>query len=468
MPEKKKNDTKVVETLEKHKQDGDALLCLDGSLNKMVQAKFDNSVVGSEVPGFENDEIEKFDEEVEEVEEQTKFSKEGISVDLSDNEEADEEVPLEEFDSCDDSEEDALEELDLSGDSEEEDALEELDLSGDSEEDALEELGLSGDDEEEIAKEEDLFFPELGKGETGTAPEEDFELTKVNVEEELVDQIISEAEEEEEVEFSSIMCSLDTDAVAEGEEFDESDKSSDEFETVEEADKTDKIECDVVSDKGVQEEEQDATPKMNVTYNESELVRLQSTIRLLREEREKNLAEVEQGKTDKRALDQENLSLKAELDETKIEMSIIKRRYEEEVFEFKHRFDLGDSKREIMEEKLKKSQEELLSLGGAVRIDLRKVKQREKELENQLELVQMDTVSQVQGRDNKILELKRKIDSLEFNMENTAIREHRAKEDNRKLKEKLQKIMKTLRGSIHVLEEDLEIEENLIHKPKDV
>ena len=453
MPEKKKNDTKVVETLEKHKQDGDALLCLDGSLNKMVQAKFDNSVVGSEVPGFENDEIEKFDEEVEEVEEQTKFSKEGISVDLSDNEEADEEVPLEEFDSCDDSEEDALEELDL---------------SGDSEEDALEELGLSGDDEEEIAKEEDLFFPELGKGETGTAPEEDFELTKVNVEEELVDQIISEAEEEEEVEFSSIMCSLDTDAVAEGEEFDESDKSSDEFETVEEADKTDKIECDVVSDKGVQEEEQDATPKMNVTYNESELVRLQSTIRLLREEREKNLAEVEQGKTDKRALDQENLSLKAELDETKIEMSIIKRRYEEEVFEFKHRFDLGDSKREIMEEKLKKSQEELLSLGGAVRIDLRKVKQREKELENQLELVQMDTVSQVQGRDNKILELKRKIDSLEFNMENTAIREHRAKEDNRKLKEKLQKIMKTLRGSIHVLEEDLEIEENLIHKPKDV
>ena len=54
------------------------------------------------------------------------------------------------------------------------------------------------------------------------------------------------------------------------------------------------------------------------------------------------------------------------------------------------------------------------------------------------------------------MELRRKIDSLEFNMENVSIKEHKSQDDKRKLEDKLNKIMKTLRHSIKNLEDDIE------------
>jgi len=89
-------------------------------------------------------------------------------------------------------------------------------------------------------------------------------------------------------------------------------------------------------------------------------------------------------------------------------------------------------------------------------VDFNHIKQREKELESQLELAKMDSESQVKSRDKKILELKRKIDQLEFNMENIVIREQKSRDDKMKLEDRLDRIMKTLRGSIEVIEEDRE------------
>jgi len=54
------------------------------------------------------------------------------------------------------------------------------------------------------------------------------------------------------------------------------------------------------------------------------------------------------------------------------------------------------------------------------------------------------------------LELRRKIDSLEFNMENVSIKEQKSEDDKRKLEDKLTKIMKTLRHSIKNLEDDID------------
>ncbi len=71
-------------------------------------------------------------------------------------------------------------------------------------------------------------------------------------------------------------------------------------------------------------------------------------------------------------------------------------------------------------------------------------------------MLSIDVGSQVQSRDQKILELRRKIDSLEFNMENVSIREHKSLDDKRKLEDKLNKIMKTLRHSIKNLEDDID------------
>jgi len=122
--------------------------------------------------------------------------------------------------------------------------------------------------------------------------------------------------------------------------------------------------------------------------------------------------------------------------------------------------DIGNiisEKKEVYEMKYKTLYKEFDRLNQKVRIDFNQVKQREKELESKLELVVMDSDSQVQTRDMKILELKRKIDSLEFNMENSSIRELKHREDKSKLEERLAKIMKTLRGSIQLIEDDLEV-----------
>lgn len=198
------------------------------------------------------------------------------------------------------------------------------------------------------------------------------------------------------------------------------------------------------------------------------MMRLQATIRQLREERDELLGEITELKTDKKMIEQENLGLKAEYDEVKIELTIVKKRHQNEMEEMNYRTRLAEEKKAISEEKSRQMQKEFDRLNQKVRIDFNQVKQREKELESQLELVTMDSESQVRSRDLKILELKRKIDQLEFNMENSHIKESKAREDRVKVEDKLAKIMKTLRGSIQVLEDDLELDEELIEKIKKV
>ena len=100
------------------------------------------------------------------------------------------------------------------------------------------------------------------------------------------------------------------------------------------------------------------------------------------------------------------------------------------------------------------------------REEVNKVKQREKELENQLELVSLDSDNQVGTRDNVILTLKRKIDSLEFNMESVEIKGNHSREEKNRLEDKISKIMRTLRGSIKLLEDDLDIEKEILDEIK--
>ena len=157
----------------------------------------------------------------------------------------------------------------------------------------------------------------------------------------------------------------------------------------------------------------------------------------------------------------ETLGIKAELDEAKIEIAILKKRHLQEIEEYRYQLSLAEEKKLIFEERCKTYQKEFDRLNHKVRLEFNQVKQREKELESQLEMVTMDSEAQVQARDNKILELKRKIDALEFNMENVSIREEKTREDKQKVEEKIAKIMATLRGSIKILEDDSEIEEQL-------
>jgi hypothetical protein len=192
------------------------------------------------------------------------------------------------------------------------------------------------------------------------------------------------------------------------------------------------------------------------SFNTEDSLRVQATIRALREEREELLAKIKTFKTDNKELEEDNLTLKANLDEAKIEITILRKRHMVEIEDIKYRLTMSEEKKALAEEKARQAELKKEKLEQKVRIDFNQVKQREKELESKLELLSMDVDSQVQSRDHKILELRRKIDALEFNMENVSIKEQKSMDDKRKLEDRLNKIMQTLRHSIKNLEDDID------------
>ena len=191
--------------------------------------------------------------------------------------------------------------------------------------------------------------------------------------------------------------------------------------------------------------------------SDDESIRVQATMRQLREEREDFLNQIKAIKIENKELEQDNLTLKAAFDEAKIEISILRKRHSVEMEDLKYQLSLKEEKKTLAEERAKIAENKREKLEQKVRIDFNQVKQREKELESKLEMLSIDVDSQVHTRDQKILELRRKIDALEFNMENVSIRELKSHEDKRKLEDKLTKIMKTLRHSIKNLEDDIDL-----------
>lgn len=185
-----------------------------------------------------------------------------------------------------------------------------------------------------------------------------------------------------------------------------------------------------------------------------EMERMQATISNLRSDREELLAKIQKLEEDKVLQNRQSLSLRAELDEKKIELTIIRKKLNEEITELKDRLKLFDEKRLIMEEKNRILAQELDKAAQKNKIDVKKVQMRERELEQRLELLKADAETQIRHRDLKILELKRKIDAMEFDMESISSQEKRSVESRFELEDKLEKAIKTLRNAITVLEDE--------------
>lgn len=185
-----------------------------------------------------------------------------------------------------------------------------------------------------------------------------------------------------------------------------------------------------------------------------EMERMQATISNLRADREELLAKIQKLEDEKVMQGRGTLTMRAELDERKIELTIIRKKLNEEINELKDRIKLFDEKRLILEEKNRILMQELDKAAQKNKIDLKKVSMRERELEQRLELLKSDAETQIRHRDLKILELKRKIDAMEFDMESISTQEKRSVESRFELEDKLEKAIKTLRSAITVLEDE--------------
>lgn len=187
-----------------------------------------------------------------------------------------------------------------------------------------------------------------------------------------------------------------------------------------------------------------------------EMERLAATLSNLRSDREDLLAKIQKLEEEKIMQQRQNLSLRAELDEKKIELTIIKKKLNEENNELKDKLKIQEEMKLIWEERNRLLQAEVEKISQKTRFDVKKVQGRERELEQKLELLKADAETQIRHRDQKILELKRRIDGMEFDMESMGHQEKKSLEGKVELEQKLDKAIRTLRGAITILENDSE------------
>jgi chromosome segregation ATPase len=117
-------------------------------------------------------------------------------------------------------------------------------------------------------------------------------------------------------------------------------------------------------------------------------------------------------------------------------------------FEVKSKID----RIKFLEDRLNDSAQQYEKLKERVRLDIRKIRIREKELESKLEILKKDSETLIGARENKILELKRKIDLLEFNYDTLQDKNELEKQNVQKGNEKIERVLKVLKLAVGVIE----------------
>jgi len=106
----------------------------------------------------------------------------------------------------------------------------------------------------------------------------------------------------------------------------------------------------------------------------------------------------------------------------------------------------------IIEEKYDKLAKHHEEMKAKVRRDIRKIRIREKELANKLEMMKNDSETLLTAKDKKILQLKQHIDNLEFEIETLKEKSENLQEIARENEEKAERVVKALRLSTSLLE----------------
>ena len=110
-----------------------------------------------------------------------------------------------------------------------------------------------------------------------------------------------------------------------------------------------------------------------------------------------------------------------------------------EIVELNFQLKSRSDKAKAMEYQVREAATEMERLKERVRVDIRKIRVRERELENRLEIVKKDSEALIGAREHKIIELKRKLDILEFNLDLLQNQYNREKENSTRLKDRLVK-----------------------------
>jgi hypothetical protein len=184
----------------------------------------------------------------------------------------------------------------------------------------------------------------------------------------------------------------------------------------------------------------------------TELERLGATISHLKNDRAELLKKMDEMEKEKSHHQRQMLTLRAELDEKKVEVTIVRKKMGQEIDDLRLKVQIMEEKKALADEKNRLLVQEMEKGQHQNRLDHRKVSARERELEQKLELLKSDAETQIMHRDKMILDLKRKIDGMEFDLDSLNSLEKKSIASKVDLETKLDKAIKTLRSAITILE----------------
>ena len=138
-----------------------------------------------------------------------------------------------------------------------------------------------------------------------------------------------------------------------------------------------------------------------------------------------------------------------------IEKQVYEKSSQQEVDDAKFELKKRNDKVKVLEIEVRKMVDETEKLKERVKMDIRKIRTREKELENRLEILKKDSEALLASREQKIVDLKRKLDTTEFNLDLLQDKYEQEKKNSAQLREKLDRAAQAVRvagGLLHTME----------------
>ena len=115
---------------------------------------------------------------------------------------------------------------------------------------------------------------------------------------------------------------------------------------------------------------------------------------------------------------------------------------------------LDNDRIKALEGQVSEAGEKYENLRGRVRKDIRKIRENERDLEARLELLRKDSSTLLQARDEKVLELQRKIDALEFDLDQIQDSRVQAQMEAERYLAKLSRVSRALQIGMSMIEDD--------------
>lgn len=170
--------------------------------------------------------------------------------------------------------------------------------------------------------------------------------------------------------------------------------------------------------------------------------------------------EIERLRTQNEELGAAGETLRRRTDELLAQNSKRENDYQHAVSSFEQERNILTGAKEALQRDLELLRRKNDELDLRISTNIQKIRVRERELENRLELIKMETQALIRSKDEMILELKRQIDQLSIELNNYRQKNQELNRQTNDKQEMLRRTVKALRLALSMLEGEDEVAKN--------